>query len=374
MKVLFTCGGTGGHINPALAVAKMLREKRPECEILFVGATGGMETRLVPAEGFEIKTIDIEGVSRKFTFAGIKHNLSVFHKVLTSGAAAKRILKAFKPDVVMGTGGYACFPILKAAAKLKIPTVIHEANAYPGLVTRTLGAKLTRVLVNFDATRDYLKYDHNIKTIGMPVRQDILFKDKKEARAELGVDEKPLVVSFFGSLGAREMNKAMADFIKLECEEGFFNHIHAMGKFGSEWMPDLIAEKGIKLDEHPNIDLREYIHDMPRVMAAADVIICRGGASTVSEIAAAGKPAIIIPSPNVAENHQEKNAKVLHDIGGAVMLRENEVTGKRIYDAVREIAFDGEKLKDMSRNLSKVAILDGCERIYREIAELSKRS
>ncbi|MBR5479028.1 MAG: undecaprenyldiphospho-muramoylpentapeptide beta-N-acetylglucosaminyltransferase [Clostridia bacterium] len=374
MKVLFTCGGTGGHINPALAVAKMLRAKRPECEILFVGATGGMETQLIPQEGFEIKTIDIEGVSRKFTFAGMKHNISVFRKVLTSGMKARKILRDFNPDVVMGTGGYACFPILKAASKLKIPTIIHEANAYPGLVTRTLGAKLTRVLVNFDATKDYLKYNHNIKTIGMPVRQDILFKDKSEARAELGIDERPLVVSFFGSLGAREMNKAMAEFIKLECETGLFNHIHAMGKFGSEWMPNLIAEKGIVLHEHPDIDLREYIHDMPRVMAAADVIICRGGASTVSEIAAAGKPAIIIPSPNVAENHQEKNAKVLSDIGGAFMLRESEVTGKSIYDKVCEIAFDGEKLKDMSKNLSKVAILDGCERIYKEIAELAKKS
>ena len=373
MKVLFTCGGTGGHINPALAVAKLLREKRPECEILFVGATGGMETRLVPNEGFEIKTIDIDGVSRRFTLKGIKHNLGVLYKVITSGAKAKKILKEFKPDVVVGTGGYACYPMLKSATKLKIPTIIHEANAYPGLVTRTLGEKLTRVLVNFDATREYLKYDSNIKTIGMPVRQDILFKDKGEAREELGIDQRPLVVSFFGSLGAREMNKAMADFIKLECEDGLFNHIHAMGKFGSEWMPGLIAEKGVKIAEHPNIDLREYIHDMPRVMAAADIIICRGGASTVSELAAAGKPAIIIPSPNVAENHQEKNAKVLSDIGGAILIRESETTGKRIYDTVREIVFDREKLASMSKNLSKVAIHDGCERIYYEITELAKK-
>ena len=164
----------------------------------------------------------------------------------------------------------------------------------------------------------------------------------------------------------------MANFIELECKENKFSHIHATGKFGSRWMPELLRERGVYLDEHKNVELREYIHDMPRVMAAADLIICRGGASTVSELAAVGKPAIIIPSPNVAENHQEKNAKVLEDAGGAVMLREAELSAEVLYNTVKELLGDSNKLKEMSRNLSKVAILDGCERIYREIIELSK--
>ncbi len=372
MKVLFTCGGTGGHINPALAVAKMVKERRPESEILFVGASRGMESRLVPAEGFNLETIDIEGMSRKLTPKGILNNIRVAGKVISSRVKAKRILREFKPDVVVGTGGYACYPVLNCAARLKIPTIIHESNAYPGLVTRTLGARLSRVLINFDATRDYLKYDHNVKTIGMPVRQDMLYKDKKEAREELGIDARPLVVSFFGSLGAREMNKEVVRFIKLECEEDLFNHIHAMGKFGSTWMPQMLEESGVDISAHGNVELREYIHDMPRVMAAADLVICRGGASTVSEIAAVGKPAIIIPSPNVAENHQEKNAAVLESAGGAVMLRESEVTAEILYSKTKELLSDKEKLSKMSKNLSKVAILDGCERIYKEIIELAR--
>lgn len=372
MKVLFTCGGTGGHINPALAVAKMLKERRPESEILFVGSSRGMESRLVPAEGFELKTIDIEGVSRKLTPAALVNNLRVVRKVISSRAKAKKILREFKPDVVVGTGGYACYPVLNCASKLQIPTIIHESNAYPGLVTRTLGAKLSRVLINFEATKGYLKYDHNVKTIGMPVRQDMLYKDKAEARSELSLDEKPLVVSFFGSLGAREMNRVMAEFIKLECKENLFNHIHATGKFGNSWMPQLLSEAGIDVERYPNLELREYINDMPRVMAAADLVICRGGASTVSELAAVGKPAIIIPSPNVAENHQEKNASVLESVGGAVMLREAEVNPEKLYNTAKELILNPDKLKEMSRALSKVAILDGCERIYKEIVELSK--
>jgi len=372
MNVIFTCGGTGGHINPAIAVAKMLKERRPETEILFVGASHGMESRLIPQEGFELKTIDIEGVSRKPGLKSLVNNLRVVKKVVLSKSKAKRILREFKPEVVVGTGGYACYPVMSCAAKLKIPTIIHESNAYPGLVTRTLGSKLTKVLVNFDATKEYLKYTDNVKTIGMPVRQDMLYKDKGEARRELGLDERPLVVSFFGSLGAREMNRALAEFIKFECEERLFNHIHAMGKFGKEWMPGLLKDLGVDVSKQDNLDLREYIHDMPRVMAAADLVICRAGASTVSELAAMGKPAIIIPSPNVADNHQEKNAKVLENAGGAIMLRETEVTPEKVYRIAKELLTDREKLTQMSKNLSKIAVLDGCERIYKEIIQINK--
>ncbi len=373
MKVLFTCGGTGGHINPAIAVAKMLKNRRPDAEILFAGAKHGMESKLVPAEGFELVCADVEGFVRKLSFSGISHNLSAVKKVLGSLSWAKKVISDFNPDVVVGTGGYACFPVLYAASKMKIPTIIHESNAYPGLVTRTLAKRITRVLVNFDATKEYLSKKVKVITSGMPIREDMLYKDKAEAKAELNLDEKPLVISFFGSLGAREMNKAMAEVIKLECADNLYNHIHATGKFGSEWMPELIASKGIDLNEYKNIELREYIHDMPRVMAAADLVICRGGASTMSEVSALGKPAIIIPSPNVAENHQEKNASVLASSGGAVMLRESEVSGEKLYSCIKEIITDKARLKAMSDSLTKNAVLDGCERIYREIVELSRK-
>lgn len=373
MKVLFACGGTGGHINPAIAVAKMLKNRKPNAEILFAGAKHGMESKLVPAEGFELVCAEVEGFSRKISPSAIAHNFGALKKVFTSVSWAKKVISDFKPDVVVGTGGYACFPILYAASKKKIPTIIHEANAYPGLVTRTLAKRVTRVLVNFDATREYLSKKVDVITSGMPIREDMLYKDKNEARAELGLNEKPLVVSFFGSLGAREMNKAMAQVIKLEAEEGLYNHIHAMGKFGSEWFPGLVASMGVNLDEHPEIELREYIHDMPRVMAAADLVICRGGASTLSEISALGKPAIIVPSPNVAENHQEKNASVLEKSGGAVMLREDDVEAEKLYSCIKEIISDSDRRKAMSQALCSVAVLDGCERIYNEIIALCKK-
>ena len=374
MKVLFACGGTGGHINPAIAVAKILKERQKNAEIRFAGAKHGMEERLVPKEGFEIETVDVVGFERKITPRAVKHNFSAAKKAISSLSWARKMILEFNPDVVVGTGGYACFPILYAATKLKIPTIIHEANAYPGLVTRTLAKKLTRVLINFDATRKYLKPASNIKTVGMPVRSDMLYMDKSKARAEMGIDEKPLVVSFFGSLGAREMNKIVAQVIKMECEDGLYNHIHAMGSFGSKWVPELIESLGVDISQNSNIELREYIYDMPRVMAAADLVVCRGGASTLSEISALAKPAIIIPSPNVAENHQEKNASVLADAGGAVMIRESEVSAEKLYGTMKEILSSKEKIKEMSQAMSGIAVLDGCEQIYKEIVNLCKKN
>lgn len=373
MKVLFACGGTGGHINPAIAVAKMLRLKQPGAEIRFAGAKHGMEAKLVPAEGFPLEMTDVEGFSRKLSPAGIGQNARAMKKVLRSLSWANRVLDDFAPDVVVGTGGYACFPVLFAAAKRKIPTLIHESNAYPGLVTRVLAGRVDRVLVNFEATVAYLKHRKNILVSGMPIREDMIYKDKKEARRELGLDDRPLIVSFWGSLGAREMNRAMAKFIALETKEDRFSHIHATGKFGFEWMPEYIASLGVELSKHPNIDLREYIHDMPRVMAAADLVICRGGASTLSEVAALGKPAIIVPSPNVSANHQEKNAGVLDRAGGAVMIREAEVSPERLYQTAKKLLCDTERLHAMSQALSEIAVLDGCERIYQEIMALYRK-
>lgn len=371
MKALFACGGTGGHINPAIAVAKMLRAKQPGAEIRFAGAKHGMEARLVPAEGFPLETVDVEGFSRKLS--GLGQNARAVKKVLRSLSWANGVLDAFAPDVVVGTGGYACFPVLYAASRRKIPTLIHESNAYPGLVTRVLAGRVDRVLVNFEATVGYLKHRDNVLVSGMPIREDMIYKDKKEARRELKIDDRPLIVSFWGSLGAREMNRAIAQFMAMEAKERRFFHIHATGKFGYAWMPEYLASLGVSLSKQPLIDLREYIHDMPRVMAAADLVICRGGASTLSELAALGKPAIIVPSPNVSANHQEKNASVLARAGGAVMIREQEATAARLYQTARELLDDKERLEKMSRALTGIAVLDGCERIYREIMALYRK-
>lgn len=373
MKALFACGGTGGHINPAIAVAKVLRERRPESQILFAGASHGMEARLVPAEGFSLETCDIEGFRRKLSGSAAIHNLRNLHKVAASLKWARGVLERFAPDVVVGTGGYASFPILYAASKRGIPTVIHEANAYPGLTTRLLAKRASRVLVNFEASLHNLPNRGNAVVVGNPIRDDMIYKDKAEARRELKLDARPLIVSFWGSQGAREMNKHIASFFAMECADDAYQHIHATGKFGFQWMPDYVAGLGVDLSAHPNIDMREYITDMPRVMAAADLVMCRGGASTLSEIAALGKPAVIVPSPNVSANHQEKNARELEKAGGAVVILEKDCTAKALYHSAKEILDDPKRRARMAEALHSVAVLDATQRIYHEICALCKQ-
>ncbi len=373
MRFMFACGGTGGHINPALAVAKLIKEKRQNAEILFVGVHGGMETKLVPAEGFEIKTINVNSISRKRGLKSLLGNIESIKKVFCAEREAKKLIEEFSPDIVVGTGGYACYPVLSAAAKLKIPTLIHEANAYPGLATRALAGRVSQVLLNFDISRKRLTRRASCTAVGYPVRGDILMYDRETARRELGITN-PLLVSFWGSLGAREMNKCVAEFIKLETEKlGQFHHIHATGKFGYEWMPQTIADMGIDLKKHNLITLREYIDDMPRVLAAADVVMCRGGAGTLAEISARGIPAIIVPSPNVTDNHQFKNATELEKIGGAMVIEENRVTPRLLFDMARELLANREKREEMSKCLTANSVLDATERIYDEIMKLIKK-
>lgn len=373
MRFLFSCGGTGGHINPAIAVARLVAEKRKDAEILFVGVDGGMETRLVPATGFEIKTIKANSISRKLTFKAIFKNLKTVGSLATAKRDAKEIISGFRPDVVMGTGGYACFPVISAAAEMKIPTVLHEANAHPGLATRRLAKKVTKILLNFEKTADNLPKRVPCKVVGYPVRGDILMYDRESARNELGIT-KPLLVTFWGSLGAREMNENIAEFMKLEKENGAdFCHIHACGKFGYEWMPKLLSENGVTYNGEDGIWLREYIDDMPRVLAAADLVMCRGGAGTLSEINSRGVPAIIIPSPNVTDNHQYKNAMELLKVGGAEVIEEADVNVKSMYERVCSIINDKEKLSQMRKKLIESATLDSTEKIYEELISAAKK-
>ncbi len=372
MRFLFSCGGTGGHINPAIAVARLVKEKKKDAEILFVGVEGGMETRLVPAAGFEIKTIKASSISRKLTPSALYENMRSVARVFSAKKNAKAIIREFKPDVVMGTGGYACFPVLSAAAEIKVPTVLHEANAHPGLATRRLASKITKMLLNFKKTEEFLPKKVNCTTVGYPVRGDILMYSRELAREELGI-EKPLLVTFWGSLGAREMNKRIAEFMKLEKENGAsFCHIHACGKFGYGWMPGLLSENGVTYEWEDGIWLREYIDDMPRVLAAADLVMCRGGAGTLSEINSRGVPAIIIPSPNVTDNHQYKNALELSRVGGAEVIAEVDADAKLLYERVCALINDPEKLADMRKKLISSATLDSAERIYEEMISVIK--
>ena len=374
MRVICTCGGTGGHINPALAVAKLLRERRPDSEILFIGAVDGMEQTLVPREGFRLETIKIDFFDRKLTPKALFHNGKT---ALQIGGALRRvdaILKEFRPDVILGTGGYASFPALRQGARRGIPTAVHESNAVPGLATRMVMKKVDRILVCYDECKEQYPDPAKVSAVGMPVGEEFIFTKRADARRALGIgEEERLIVSCWGSLGAREMNKKIARFIQLESARDEFRHIHATGSYGWRWMPDLIRDMGVDLNAHPGIEMREYIYNMPELMAAADLVICRAGASTLNEVAASAVPAIIVPSPNVTDNHQEKNARILDRRGAAVVVRESECDGDSLYALARELLSDPDRLKGMRRALQDMAVLDSAERIYAILRELAAR-
>ncbi len=373
MNVIFTCGGTGGHINPAIAVAKLLRERSPNSNILFVGADDGMETKLVPREGFELRTLTISNFQRKLTPQGIAHNFRTIRTIRRALQRADDIIDQFKPDVILGTGGYASFPMLRQGARRHIPTAVHESNAVPGLTTKMVAKGAERILVNFEESREQYENPERVVVTGMPVRPEFLYTTREAAREALGLDNRPLVVSCWGSLGAREMNKKITDFFVREIADGEpWNHIHATGSFGWRWMPQYVKEAGVDLSEHPSIDLREYIYDMPLLMAAADLVICRGGAATISEVAASATPCIIVPSPNATNNHQEKNARLLEGRGAAEVLLERDCYGGRLYETARKLLEDQERRSAMRSALRQVAVVDAAEQIYGVLLELAK--
>ena len=373
MNLIFTCGGTAGHINPAIAVANMMKERHPDANILFIGATGHMEEKLVPQAGYALKCLPGSGLSRGKNLAAIKKNLHAVKCVMDAVTQCKKIFREFKPDCIIGTGGYASFPALYAGAQMKIPTCVHESNALPGLTTKLAASRADRVMVAFEESLQHYKHPEKVQVVGMPVRKEFLYTPREAARAALGIGEEKLVVSAFGSLGAKVMNQTMASMFALEKADGYpFRHIHATGSFGWEWMPQLVEEQGVDLSAAPTIDMREYIYDMPTVMNAADVIIGRAGASSCNEIAAAGIPAILIPSPNVTANHQEKNARVLSDNGAAILVLEKECTPECIYQTVKELLEDREKAESMASALRSMAVPDSAEKICAVIEELIK--
>ena len=374
MNVIFTCGGTGGHINPAIALANTLRERDPNCKILFVGCVGEMEEQLVPKAGYEIKCLPGSRFFRQINFKNIKRNVQGVGRILAALNGARKIIKDFKPDVIVGTGGYASFPALFVGSKMGIPTCVHEANAVPGLATRLAAGSADRILVNFAESGKAYKQQEKITCVGMPVRSEFLYTKRADARKELGLDERPLIVSAFGSLGAKAMNEAMAEFMKLESDNGLpFQHIHATGSHGWKWMPDLVKRKGVDLESQKSIDMREYIYNMPTLMAAADIFISRAGASSCNEIAVSGTPCILIPSPNVTDNHQEKNARIIEGRGGCVLLLEKECTAQRLYEEVNALLNDTERREAMRRALMDSSMPGSADRICDIIAQLAKK-
>lgn len=374
MNVILTCGGTAGHINPAIAVANMMKERHPDCNILFIGASGHMEEKLVPQAGYELKVLPVSGLSRQKSLAAIKKNINAIRCVLSAVSRCKKIIKEFKPDVIIGTGGYASFPALYAGHQLGIPTCVHEANALPGLTTKMAANIADRVMVCFEESKRYYKEPEKVSVVGMPIRQEFLTMTQAEAKKKLGLEGKHLVVSAFGSQGAKVMNETVAHMFAMEQENGFpFHHIHAVGSFGWGWMPEMVHNNGVDLEHSPEIDMREYIYDMPEVMVAADVFISRAGSATCNEIAASGTPCVLIPSPNVTNNHQEKNARVLESAGGAVLVLEKDCSPEKIYGEVTAMLADDSRREKMKNALKGLVKVDATERICDVLEELAKR-
>ena len=372
MRILMTGGGTAGHINPALAIARLIEENFADTEILFVGATGRMETTLVPKAGYPIKTMPMQGFYRKPTPKNFMRNLKTVRYVLAAGRTSRDILQEFKPDIAIGTGGYVSGPILRCALKMHIPVLVHESNAFPGKTVKELAREGATVLLCSEDARRFLPAGSKAVVTGNPLRPEFLHMDaaaKRQARRELSLDDRPLVLSFGGSLGARYINEAMVGVLQKSHALGKLQHIHGVGKAGYADTCAALKAAGVPLDGD-GISVREYIDDMPRCMAAADLVICRCGAMTLSEIPAAGKPSVLIPSPYVAENHQYRNAMVLVQHGAAICIEEKDLTAERLFDAVTAITDNKEKMAEMAKHASALAILDADARILSEIRRM----
>lgn len=369
MRILFTGGGTGGHINPALAIAGYFREHHPDGVFAYVGMPNGMEANLVPRAGFDFIPMKAGGFQRHLSLRTLRSNARTLALLTTASHRARKILNDFKPDAVVGTGGYVTGPLMRTAAKMGIPTITHDSNAYPGVTTKLLSKYVDCVLLAFEDAKKYL--NPNCKTIvtGNPVRSEFLYADREKAREKLGVGDRMCLLTFGGSNGAKRVNEAIADLIAWHYQAGRIHHIHATGKFGKDYLPELLQARRVDLSNSPQVDVREYIYDMPECMAAADLVIGRSGANTISELEAAGRASILIPSPNVAENHQYHNAMVLANDDAAVVIEEKDLTGDRLVQEVSDMLENPEKLRAYGRNASRHAVLDATERIYRAIME-----
>lgn len=370
MRVLMTGGGTGGHVNPALAIAATIKQNDPGSEIAFVGTKRGIENKLVTAAGYKLYHVEIQGLRRSLSLS----NLKTLYLTVESVFKAKKLVREFKPDIVIGTGGYVCYPVMKAAASLGIPTALHESNAVPGVAVRMLAPFADRIFLNFEETAKFLtKFESKLLRVGNPLLSEFRPTDPAEAKRKLDLPAgtKNVLLTYGGSMGAEKVNDAVLELMRdYTAKHPETYHIHATGAIEFEAATMKFNEMG--LSDLSNIDFREYIYNMPDVMAAADLIICRAGAMTVSELAMSQKAAIFIPSPNVTNNHQYKNAKVLADAEAAELIEECSLDSGALTGMVTKLLSpEGEpKRSDMQNRISDFAVTDANKLIYKDILTL----
>ncbi|MBQ7152695.1 MAG: UDP-N-acetylglucosamine--N-acetylmuramyl-(pentapeptide) pyrophosphoryl-undecaprenol N-acetylglucosamine transferase [Clostridia bacterium] len=369
LRVILTGGGTGGHIYPAIAIADYIKEHVPGSEFLFIGKPDGREQEIVPAAGYRIEGVKISGINHRFSPSTIK---AVF-EALTAPRAARKIIAAFKPDIIIGTGGYVCWPALKAGQQMHIPTAAHESNVLPGMAVRKLEAGLDVVFTNFEETKDLLKHPEKVLRVGNPVRSAFGHLSREEAREKLNIPPKcAVVLSYGGSLGSERINDAI---LEMCCRQASGHpeilFIHANGKRYNEQMNEKLHWSG--LEGLPNVRFCDYLNDMPLYMSASDIVICRAGAMTVSELAVMKKPAILIPSPNVADNHQYKNAKALADRHAAVLLEEKDLLEDRLDKEVLKLLETSEWREYIGEKIHETLFEDPGGKILEKVLELTNK-
>lgn len=370
MRVLIAAGGTAGHINPALAIAGALKSACPEAEIHFAGRQKGMEYGLVTKAGYPFHHIEVNGIQRKLTPKNILRDIEALWHLALSGPRARAMLRQLQPDLVIGCGGYVSGPVVRCAAKMGIKTAIHEQNAFPGVTNKLLAPDVDVVFAAVPAAVEKLGAPDKTLVVGNPVRPEIFAQDRAAARAALDAGERTVLLSFGGSLGARRINELVADLAAWEQkQEKNILHIHATGSRGVTLFEKLAAEKGVTVGQ--SLVVREYIEDMPQMLAAADLVISRAGALTLAELEAAGRAAILIPSPNVAENHQYYNALELQKAGAAVVIEEKELTAERLIGTVERLTADRASLASMGKLARALAEPKSLEKITDKLLELT---
>lgn len=373
MKVLLTGGGTAGHINPALAIAEIIRRNAPGSEIAFVGIRGGKEEDLVPREGYPLYYVRSKGIRRSVTPGAILSNIGALWLAATSpySRATCDIIRNFQPDIAIGTGGYACWPIMAAAARMGIPTALHESNALPGLAVRKLQGRVDRIWINFEGTAKQLKSQRNVRRVGNPLRGGFGGIPKEEARAKLGLAPgERLVLCFGGSLGAENLNRAVLDMMAaLAPKHPEVRFLLASGKRDFADCGELFRNAG--LDGQKNCVLTDYIYDMPLRMSAADLVVSRAGAMTLSELGRMALPAVLVPSPNVTDDHQLINANTVADAGAALVAEEKTFGEGTLTAAVESLLADGERLRAMGQAAKRFTDADTDRLIWEDIAALT---
>ena len=360
MKLLLCGGGTAGHVNPAIAVAEELKKRDKDAEILFIGRDGGKENELITRAGFKLKTIKIEGLRRSFTTDNIRRIITA----LKARSAAEKIIKSFNPDVILGTGGYVCWPVISAGKALGIPTAVHESNITPGMTTKLVSGKCDLILINHEKTKDYLGSKVRCVTVGNPLRQDFGRISRGEARKKMGLsNDEIFIVSFGGSIGAKQLNEVITEVMDEHSTKiKSIRHLHASGKrYYSE------AEKKYIDKTYLGCRIVPYIDNMPTVLKAADIVICRCGAVTLSEISAVGVASILIPSPNVSGNHQFKNARHLADGEAAVLIEEKNLSKETLINQLFELENDENGRKNRAKIIKAYHKADAAKLIIDEL-------